>query len=135
MGEIATAETAGLIDLDWNDNSTILQMSTDHQKAGGGQFTLTPGNDYRLRMVVNQAKAATDDGPDGMANTADDVVGLPLILGKQGPLAIDLRDGFTFTTQAAGSTDQYPKVTSVTLGQSQSDQRAVVAGTPIEKRK
>merc|ERR1711964_613591 len=109
-------------------------MTTDHQKAGGGQFTLTPSNDYRLRMVVNQAKAATDDGGTP-SDPNDDVVGLPLILGKQGPLAIDLRDGYTFTTQGVGSTDQYPKVTSVTLGQSQSDQRAVVAGTPIEKRK
>ena len=40
-----------------------------------------------------------------------------MILGKQGPLAIDLRNGFVFTTGAAGTTkDQYPKVTSVTLG-------------------
>merc|ERR1711964_890344 len=89
--------------------------------------------------VVNKAKAAGEDanGNDTL-DAGQDVnsygilqYGLPLILGKLGPLAIDLRDGFTFTTGAAGTTkDQYPKVDSVTLGQSQSDQRAVVAGTP-----
>merc|ERR1712000_618705 len=58
--------------------------------------------------------------------------GLPLILGQLGPLAIDLRNGFTFTTAATHTpSTAYPKVLSVTLGQSQSqsDQRAVVAGT------
>merc|ERR1712096_460786 len=115
----------GLVTLAWNSDRTILKLASTHQ--------LEPGNQYRLQMVVNKAKAAGDDvNGDGILDDSDGALqyGLPLILGKQGPLAIDLRDGFTFTTGAAGTTkDQYPKVTSVTLGQSQSDQRAVVAGT------
>merc|ERR1712096_469355 len=81
--EIGLAETAGLIDLEWNDDSTILQLTTSHLQPGGGQFTLQPDNDYQLRMVVNKAKTAGANG-------------LPLILGG----SIDLRDGFTFTTSS-----------------------------------
>merc|ERR1711964_747592 len=81
--EIGLAETAWLIDLEWNDDSTILQLTTNHLQPGGGQFTLQPDNGYQLRMVVNKAKAA-------------DANGLPLILGG----SIDLRDGFTFTTSS-----------------------------------
>merc|ERR1712096_257015 len=81
--EIGLTETAGLIDLEWNDDSTILQLTTSHLQPGGGQFTLQPDNDYQLRMVVNKAKAAGANG-------------LPLILGG----SIDLRDGFTFTTSS-----------------------------------
>merc|ERR1711964_838304 len=99
--------------LDWNDNHTILQLTSS-------AHTLMAGNEYRLQMVVNKAKAAGEDvNSDGVLNDSDGVLqyGLPLILGKLGPLAIDLRNGFTFTTGAAGiSRDQYPKVTAVTLG-------------------
>merc|ERR1711964_267789 len=111
--QIGSAKDAGLVALDWNDDQTILQLSSS-------AHPLMAGNEYRLQMVVNKAKAAGEDvNSDGVLNDSDGVLqyGLPLILGKLGPLAIDLRNGFTFTTGAAGiSRDQYPKVTAVTLG-------------------
>merc|ERR1712000_196773 len=113
--EAATASAPlGPLSLLWNTDRTILQLTSD--------YSLKPENKYRLQMVVNKARAADVGGVDG----------LPLILGQLGTQAIDLRDGFTFTTGAAGtSSDQYPTVESVTLGRSPSDafQRQVVVGT------
>ena len=81
--QIGEATSDGLINLEWNDNSTILTMTTNHVA-----FTLQPDNEYQLRMVVNKAKAAV------VVTSLYSVVGLPLIYA--GPGAFDLLIGYNF---------------------------------------
>merc|ERR1711964_645657 len=100
IGTAATAAaplTWGPLTLVWNDDSTILQLTSDYQ--------LIHERNYRLQMVDNKAKAADVGGETG----------LPLILGGG---AINLLSGFEFRTGAASTTkDDYPKVDSVSIGQ------------------
>merc|ERR1712000_463725 len=116
--QIGEAKSNGLINLEWNDNSTILTMTTNDVA-----FTLQPDNEYQLRMVINKAKAAAEDDEDvngnGYLDTGEDInndgvlqSGLPLILGG----SIDLLSGFTFTTATRMVVGVYPEVLSVTLG-------------------
>merc|ERR1711964_682210 len=124
MGGAASA--AGLVDLDWNTDRTVLKLTSTHQ--------LKPGNAYKLDLLEN--KAHSDTGAEIAAK-----VNVPLILGP-GPghtgskfivqdgsgvqftmpsarftssgAPVNLGSGFTFTTQAAGRADQYPEVLWVT---------------------
>merc|ERR1712000_687936 len=109
--QIGEAKRDGLINLEWNDNSTILTMTTNDVA-----FTLQPDNEYQLRMVVNKAKAAAEDDEDvngnGYLDTGEDInndgvlqSGLPLILGG----SIDLLSGFTFTTSSPKMVEEKQK--------------------------
>merc|ERR1711964_627962 len=63
--QIGAASAAGLVDLDWNSDRTVLKLTSTHHQ-------LKPGNTYKLELLDNQAHSGTGTEIGGP---------VPLILG------------------------------------------------------